>query len=220
MASNQSEVFNYTDAIKAVCADICRKMPEFQHIDVGRVAFGIAVAKNRAERAGEWADVTPMRFKDGWNVIVRKTTSPLWGTKTRYLTTQQVLDAEKRPFLYIMPVMVPRFYNLTAKEKLRTIMHELYHISPNFDGDVRRFPGRNWQHGSKQAYNARAEALAQKWLETEPDPTLYGFLALNQEQLCERFKRVVAWKCPRIKIVEITRAFALELEPRIAELEK
>ena len=41
------------------------------------------------------------------------------------------------------------------RERLLTLVHELYHISPRCDGDLRRFKGRNHAHGhSRKAYDA------------------------------------------------------------------
>ena len=41
-----------------------------------------------------------------------------------------------------MSFYLPRFCDQSLDEKLSTVMHELWHISPAFDGDIRRLPGR------------------------------------------------------------------------------
>ena len=67
--------------------------------------------------------------------------------------------------LYIVYFLVPRFFNLPLREKLITIFHELYHVSPGFDGDIRRFPGRNYAHGaSRKRYNAEMAGLVDGYL--------------------------------------------------------
>ena len=139
--------------------------------------------------------------------------------QTIFYRSPQVVGLDgKTELLYLFSVMIPRFYDLSCVEKLETIMHELYHISEAFDGDVRRFPGRNWQHGSKKAYQARAAKFARDWLAKEPDPALFNFLQYDSRQLAERFGRLVGAKFPRIPVVPITFEAALKHEPRLAEL--
>ena len=62
--------------------------------------------------------------------------------------------------LYILNFYLPRFLDLPFREKLTTMLHELWHIGPKFDGDVRRLGGRCFAHGSSQKqYDAHVEAL-------------------------------------------------------------
>lgn len=96
------------------------------------------------------------------------------------------IEVNGREMLYVVFFFLPRFCDLSLEDKLTTIFHELYHISPDFDGDVRRFPGRNWQHGSsREAYDARlrkcvtaylAGGVPDEWLE----PLRLRFAALRQ----------------------------------------
>ena len=75
---------------------------------------------------------------------------------------------------------LPRFLDLAFREKLTTIAHELLHISPQFDGDLRRFSGRCYAHShSHRQFDVQAEQLAQRWLARGPEQSLYGFLQLD-----------------------------------------
>ena len=59
---------------------------------------------------------------------------------------------EKR---YLVSFYLPRFLEIDRDEKLATVVHELFHISPDCNGDLRRFPGKNYAHGhSREAYDA------------------------------------------------------------------
>ena len=59
--------------------------------------------------------------------------------------------------------------NLPLDEKLATILHELWHIGPRFDGDVRRHPGRCYAHTPREAeYHAAMHELKDRWLAQHP----------------------------------------------------
>lgn len=134
----------------------------------------------------------------------------------RFHRTPKVVGDGKE-LLYLFSIMLPRFYELSSTEKLETIMHELYHISEAFDGDVRRFPGRNWQHGSKKLYQARSEKFARDWLAKDPDPALFNFLQYNSAQLIERYGSIMGGKYPRIKTYPISLDEAFKHEPRLVQ---
>jgi hypothetical protein len=70
-------------------------------------------------------------------------------------------------------------------------VHELWHISPQFDGDLRRFAGRCFAHGrSQRAYDAQVSRLVDRWLSASPPPELYGFLHHDFDELCRRHTTV------------------------------
>jgi len=82
--------------------------------------------------------------------------------------------------LYVLNFYLPRFLDLPFREKLTTIAHELLHIGPLFDGDLRRFSGRCYAHShSHSHFDAQAEALAQRWLARGPERSLFAFLELD-----------------------------------------
>jgi predicted metallopeptidase len=103
--------------------------------------------------------------------------------------------------LYIVYFLVPRFFNIPLREKLITVFHELYHISPSFDGDIRRLPGRNYAHGgSRKSYNARMAELVDTYLHTADTPDVIGFLDGDMETLRARYRTIVARRFPTPKI--------------------
>jgi hypothetical protein len=105
--------------------------------------------------------------------------------------------------LYVIYFLIPRFLELSFREKLITIFHELYHISPACDGDIRRFPGRNYAHGSStKSYNAQMAILVDRYLERLPEHSALGFLEGNLAALRSRHSAIVARRlqAPRISI--------------------
>lgn len=102
--------------------------------------------------------------------------------------------------LYIIYLCVPKFLNLPLKDKLITIFHELYHISPLFNGDIRRFPGRNYAHGpSKQKYNDFVQKLTEQYLLDAGDSPVLDFLKLDAAGLSKHYKSTTAVKMPQPK---------------------
>ncbi|MDC1142544.1 hypothetical protein OAU50_05600 [Planctomycetota bacterium] len=73
-------------------------------------------------------------------------------------------------------------------ERLNTLIHELYHISPHFNGDLRRFPGRNEYHGPyfENVVKDMVDEI-KPHLEFERFP----FLAYSFDELVEKFGGVV-----------------------------
>jgi len=71
------------------------------------------------------------------------------------------------------------------------VLHELWHIGPRFDGDLRRFRGRCYAHsGSQKRYDAQMERLAAKWLSLGPPETVYDFLRQDMPGLVARYRRI------------------------------
>jgi hypothetical protein len=101
--------------------------------------------------------------------------------------------------------LVPRFLNLPFREKLITLFHELYHISAEFNGDIRRFPGKNYAHGSStKKYNAYMGKLVESYLGNLTDRSILSFLEGDMEEIRGRFKAIVARKmaAPRLRLVK------------------
>ena len=71
-----------------------------------------------------------------------------------------------------MTFCLPRFLDQTFEEKLLTVFHELFHIGPSFDGDLRRHPGRYAVHThSKAQYDSHMAALRGNTPRIIPNPT-------------------------------------------------
>jgi hypothetical protein len=120
----------------------------------------------------------------------------------RTLTVQRFFDAEGAELLYLLSFYLPRFLDCPFAEKLVTILHELWHISPHFNGDLRRFRGRCYAHGaSREGFDAVAARLAQEWLAQSPPRHVHAFLHLNFRQLIHRYGRVHGTRIPTPKLI-------------------
>ncbi len=165
--------FDFCLAMQAFCEDICRRHCEFSHIRMQDVAVTFAQTRSTVEW-GMQAKLTPMRFEGG--AMHQRRGKRLW-------TVQRVFS-HGREMLYILTFYLPRFLNLSFEEKLVTVFHELYHIGPDFDGDIRRFGGACYIHtGSQKAYDRQMEVYVREYLRSGPPESLYSFLRLNFRQL-------------------------------------
>lgn len=177
--------FNFTSHVRSLCADLCARLPELAHVDMRRVAIRFCQTRRRT-RHGLYASLTPMRFEGG----------QLTGRRHgRTWTVERLYDDAGREMLYLLSFYLPRFLERPFEEKLATVVHELWHISPDFDGDLRRHPGRCYAHGSSQkAYDEGVSELAAKWLALDPPADVHGFLHCDFGQLVDRHGRVTGQK--------------------------
>jgi hypothetical protein len=176
-----------------LCLDLCRRSPELGHIDVGRLLIAMTQARS-SQTHGLQARVTPLRFRHGQ--LTRRRRDGEYQVQ-RYF----VGDCE---MLYLVTFCLPRFLDQDFDDKFITLFHELYHISPAFEGDLRRHEGRYALHShSKRGYDAHMAHLARAYLATRPDRTLHDFLRLNFAQLQHRHGSVVGVVVPRPRLIPI-----------------
>jgi hypothetical protein len=175
--------FDFTLHIRRLCADFVSRLEPLRHIDLARVA--ITFSQTRTARPGRYATLTPLRFIDGKLHAIRR--GRQWGIS-------KIFDADGREMLYILNFYLPRFLNLPLGEKLTTVVHELWHISPRFNGDIRRLGAHHYAHGpSKKKYDADMERFVEHWLRLDPPEELYAFLRDDFGALATRHGRIFGW---------------------------
>jgi hypothetical protein len=188
-----SEPFDFCAHMRRLAAAVVAESSDFRHIDVTRILFSIT--QSRTGRVhGLHARVTPMRFRGG-GLIER------YG-RAHYQVQRYRLDG--REVLYVMTFCLPRFLNLSFDEKLVTLFHELYHIGPEFDGDLRRHHGRCHVHThSKKGYDVQMGHLARAYLGNGADPALHAFMRLSFAQLKQKHGAVAGVKVPRPRLLPV-----------------
>jgi hypothetical protein len=186
--------FDFTGAMRLLAADMVDRLPELAHIDLSRVCVAFCQARKRVSH-GMQASLTPLRFPGGAKEGHRR---------GRRYQVQQVCDSAGREMLYVLSFYLPRFMDLVFREKLITVLHELWHINPAFDGDIRRHPGRCFAHSSSQAqYDAHMGELADGWLSLFPPPSLYEFLHLDCDALVHAHGGLYGMRVPRPKLIPL-----------------
>jgi predicted metallopeptidase len=187
--------FDFTLQIRRLCDDMVARLAELAHIDMSRVAVCFCQSRKPVSH-GMYASLTPLRFAGGAATTMRH---------GQPHTVQRVCDASGQEMLYILSFYLPRFQNLDFREKLITVLHELWHISPRFEGDIRRHAGRYHAHSHSQAeYDEQMGRLVERWLAENPPETLWAFLRDDFRQLMARHGGIVGMKIRRPRIVPIT----------------
>jgi predicted metallopeptidase len=186
--------FDFTLHMRRLCADFVARLPQLAHIDLDR----IAICFNRTRRAvthGVWASLTPLRFAGGSLTTKRG---------RRQWTIQRLYMSDGREMLYILRFYIPRFFDQPFEEKLATVVHELWHVSPTFDGDLRRHEGRCFAHGASQKkYDEAMHSLVRQYLATHPDPRLVDFLRGSIDDLLRQHGGLHGIRVPRPKLIAI-----------------
>lgn len=187
------EPLDFSARVAALVADVALRCPEWAHVQADRVLFGFTQAQN-SRLDGLQARVTPLRFPGG--ALARR----IHGGSYRI----QRFFRDEREYLYLMTFCLPRFLDQDFDSKLVTLFHELNHIGPAFDGDLRRHAGRYHLHShSKQAYDVHATEAARAYQRTKPNSALTSFLRLNYGQLVKRHGQVVGLAPPRPKLIPL-----------------
>ncbi len=189
--------FDFTAAMRHLCQDMASRLPELGHIDLSRVAFSFSQARKRVSH-GLHASLTPMRFAGGAQQSVIR------GRRYRVSTLAGPAGHE---MLYILSFYLPRFMDTTLEEKLSTTLHELWHIGPQFDGDLRRHEGRCYAHGgSQREYDLQMEQLSQRWLAEDPPLHVYEFLQLSFDELVAEHGKVHGTRVRTPKLIPMDAA--------------
>jgi len=186
--------FDFTSHMRRLCDDMVGRLGALRHIDVSRVAISFCQTRKRVSH-GMYASLTPMRFCGGCMYTFRR---------GRKWTVQRLYDQSGREMLYILSLYVPRYLDLPFREKVTTVMHELWHIGPRFDGDLRRYGGRCFAHSrSQKRYDALVERLADDWLSQHPPRVVYEFLHHDFRELVARHGRVYGVRVPTPKLIPV-----------------
>jgi hypothetical protein len=96
------------------------------------------------------------------------------------------------------------FFNLSPQEQLAVIFHELFHINPDFNGDIRRLGNAGSIHGySKITFNSLFERELVSFCEYVRGAPSIDFLGMNAEYLKKSYSRVYGqrMKLPKPVIV-------------------
>lgn len=191
-----------TQRIRRICEDMVRRIPELQHIDMTRIAIGYAQCKRR-HLYGTQATTYTMPYEDEPGV--------------------QIIDGIRYsipPFLYkglpveyLIRFYLPRLLSDSGWIGLRTILHELYHISPDFDGTFRLIDGS--LHGaSLGTYNRQMSRLLKSWLQYRENRgvrnNLYDFLYMETEAIIERYGEVYGEYYPTPFLTDIDKPVIIE----------
>ncbi len=187
--SSEPENYHFTQDVRNFCQDLIKHSQELSHIDTKQLLFAWTPAHKR-KRHGIYATCMPLRFENG-------STRKRLGEQTWEWTPLIISGHE---ILYCISFYLPRFLNLSKAQKLETVIHELFHISPDFNGDLRRFGKGRWAyHGpSLKHYQALLQPIVQQ-AKTKLQLENYCFYTHSMGQLRKRFDRIVGEKTKKLR---------------------
>ncbi len=195
-ASEVARPLDFSATMRALCDNVAARCETLRHVHMPRVLVSFTPSRN-GSRYGLQARVTPLRFRNG--SLTRR-----HGT-VEYQVQRFFVDGQE--MLYVLTFCLPRFLDQSFEEKLVTVFHELYHVSPEFDGDLRRHPGRYAVHSrSKDGYDREMAILVKEYLASHPDPEIFSFLRSGYRELWERHGGIVGVVVPRPKLLPVGQA--------------
>ncbi len=187
--------FDFSGRMLDLIDDISNVCPEFFHLNANKILVTITRARN-FRLHGLQARVTPMRFEGG-NLHCKR------GSRTYEVQRYYV---NEREIYYLVTFCMPRFQDQTLENKLVTVFHELYHINPQFDGDLRRHQGRcAWHTHSKKSYDAQMLQLARDYVYRTTKPFLHDFLRVDCSQLVYKHGGLNGMVVPLPRLVPLVR---------------
>jgi len=153
--------------MERLVAHVVGNCPELSHVKLEHMLVCVSRCRHGGRR-GVHARLVPLRFQEG--------------ATTRHLGERVYRIPEftyqGREILYLVYFYLPRFLESPqVEDKLATVFHELYHVHPECNGDLRRFPGRAYAHGpSRRRYHERARAMARRYLAAADGDRPWWFL--------------------------------------------
>lgn len=174
-------LFDFTNAMESLMRHITANCHDLAHVQTDRII--VSYIQTRSPGAhGIYASVQPLKFEGG---------SPTRKRRGRTYAMPEVTH-EGREILYIIYFALPRFTNLSFEEKLTTVFHELYHVGPEFNGDIRRFPGKYYAHGkSRKRYNEHVRKLADAYMTLPGAAEQVEFLRMKFDELQANHGKVI-----------------------------
>lgn len=129
--------FDLSEGLREAAGEICGWIPDLAHIDVSRVQFALFHTR-QAQQVLTFARCYPLTRES-------KKVGRSWHT------LEPVYTPMRRKARYILAFAWKRYWEQPPRKRLETLVHELYHISPRFDGEFRSFdqggphgPGLRW----------------------------------------------------------------------------
>ncbi len=147
-----------TRAVKRLVRDVAARVPELSHVRASRVLV-VAGEARRASRA----TIRPAHFGE---TRARAGVGSL---------TKPLIRIRGRKMLYVVTLRPLWFLDSTPRERIATILHELYHASTRFDGTLHR--GRVHSRLPLAEYDRRVRELLERYLAVAPEEIVAPFSA-------------------------------------------
>lgn len=180
---------NLTDTLSLITHEMIIRTPEFRGYDINRML--ICCASNRSDsRGGIYGKLVPLKFEGGSDII---------NFHGRTYTIPKIIH-NNIEIRYLIYYYHPKFFDISAREKVNVMFHELYHISPDFNGDIRRMGKFKKTHGhSKKSFEEKYLDYAEEFYSYVKETPYHAFLEMSSRDLQNSFKKI---KCRRMKTIK------------------
>ena len=188
-------MFDYAEAMESLIRHIVASCPGLAHIRCDEVVVSFIRTRSPGPH-GIYASLMPLRFEGGSTTAKRR---------GRTYEMPKVVHKGNEA-LYIAYFALPRFANLSFDEKLTTVFHELWHIGPEFDGDIRRFAGKYYAHGkSRKRFNDAIRGMMDEYVKLPGADERLAFLRMSFDEMESLHGRVTGARVrpPKPKAVSV-----------------
>jgi predicted metallopeptidase len=169
---------NLTDIITDLISQITTHSNFYSYIDISKVVVCLGSNKKNG-RGAIYGKLVPLRFQNGSDIL---------SFRGRKYTIPDIVN-NRLSQLYALYFYLPRFFDLSAEEKLKVIFHELYHISPEFNGDIRRMGNVKKAHGSsKKRFDLKFENEVKLFYEYISKTPYIDFLKMDSKSLHNNYR--------------------------------
>ena len=111
---SRKQKLNISNIISGLIGHISAGFDSFSHIDNSKIL--VCIASNRTNgRGGIYGKLVPLKFKDGSDILK---------FNGRYYAMPRIIE-NGISLLYVLYFYNPKFFNLSAYEKIRVIFHTL-----------------------------------------------------------------------------------------------
>jgi predicted metallopeptidase len=152
---------NLSRVVRLVIRDVARQIPEFAHVRAERILVVAGEARRRSR-----ATIRPLR-------------SAVTGGRGR-----PKVRFRGRDIRYLLTLRPLFFRDSTVEERIATVLHELFHVSPTFDGTLA--PSRRHAALPPPAFDALLGPLVGRYRELCPE-SLLRQLAFDGEALVRQW---------------------------------
>jgi hypothetical protein len=207
--SGSLRMINYTDSLTSLMQDVVSRVPTLSFINMADVLVFARFGRSDAE--GAFATCHSLGLppsEPGYYFWRDRKTGRVTRRSEWFITKSPVVTIGTRQMKYLMSFALPRFCDQSLDRsrkgrfyaraepwmaKLDTVVHELYHIDPDYLG-IRRLEREDGTY-SANCHTARffeqVAEMVRVYLDSRPDPAVYDFLRHDFKALENRCGGVV-----------------------------
>lgn len=203
-------MINYTERLTLLMADVVSRVPTLSFIDIADVLVFARHGRSKAEGAFATCHCLTLPASDpGYYFWRDRATQQITRRSEWFVTKSPNVTIGPREVKYMISFTLPRYcdqsLDRSRKEryyqdvepwiaKLDTIIHELYHIDPEYSG-IRRIEREDGTYSANchgQRFFEEVAGMVSSYLASRPDPAVYDFLRYDFSALEARYGGVVA----------------------------